>query len=98
MCPPMSPFCSRLIISNYILAQKVEGRLDSGRAHSAQLSEGSRLWILVKPACRAIVKEVRPARRKYPRSARRKLMSASPVIDPALPVRGPICHRSLERF
>jgi hypothetical protein len=45
MCPPMSPFCSRLIISNYILAQKVYGRSDRGRPHSAQLLEDERLSI-----------------------------------------------------
>lgn len=47
------------------------------------------MGFLVKPVCRAIVREVQPARREYRRSVRRKLMSASPVIDPAPPVSGP---------
>jgi hypothetical protein len=42
MCLPMPPFCSRLIISIYILAQKVWSRSAVRRAISAQLPEDAR--------------------------------------------------------
>jgi len=60
----MSPFCSRLIISNYILAQKVVEQIGRGCAPLRPIAgRCAGVDFLVKPARRAIVREVQPARR-----------------------------------
>jgi hypothetical protein len=61
MCRPMSPFCSRLIISNYILAQIVLGRSGSGRPPSAP-SPDYRFFGETGAPCHC--EGVQPARRK----------------------------------
>ena len=64
MCLPMSPFCSRLVISNYILAQILSGRSGSGLPEFRPVCRT--LDFLVKLARRAIVRKYSPHARKIP--------------------------------
>jgi hypothetical protein len=61
----MSPFCSRLIISNYILAQKVVGQIRPGPVGlPPQLSEDARQSIFGETGAPWHCEEVQPARRE----------------------------------
>ena len=62
MCIPCSPLCSRLVILNYILAQKLEEqtRLGQRRQRLPVVERCAAIDSLVKPARSAIVVAVQP--------------------------------------